>query len=56
MLGGAALVAAGIVFLVQTELDRPHQYQQERNDYLRGEIALLKKAAEELQELEKTRS
>jgi type IV pilus assembly protein PilN len=56
MLGGAALVAAGIVFLVQTELDRRIQYQQERNDYLRGEIALLKKAAEELQELQKTRS
>ena len=56
MLGGAALLAAGIVFLVQTELDRRIQYQQERNDYLRGEIALLKKAAEELQELQKTRS
>ena len=56
MLGGAALVAAGIVFLVQTELDLRIQYQQERNDYLRGEIALLKKAAEELQELQKTRS
>lgn len=56
MLGGAALVTAGIVFLVQTELDRRIQYQQERNDYLRGEIALLKKAAEELQELQKTRS
>lgn len=56
MLGGAALVAAGIVFLVQTELDRRIQYQQERNDYLRGEIAFLKKAAEELQELQKTRS
>lgn len=56
MLGGAALIAAGIVFLVQTELDRRIAYQQERNDYLRGEIALLKKAAEELQELQKTRS
>ena len=56
MLGGAALIAVGIVFLVQAELDRRIAYQQERNDYLRGEIALLKKAAEELQELQKTRS
>jgi type IV pilus assembly protein PilN len=53
---GAALVAAGVVFLVQTEIANRIEYQQERNNYLRGEIARLKKAAEELQELQKTRN
>lgn len=56
MLIGAALIAAGIVFLVQVELDHRIEYQQERNNYLRGELARLKKAAEELQELQKTRN
>jgi type IV pilus assembly protein PilN len=56
MLAGAALIAAGAVFLVQTEIGHRIDYQQERNNYLRGEIARLKKAAEELQELQKTRN
>ncbi|HRD65122.1 MAG TPA: PilN domain-containing protein [Candidatus Competibacter sp.] len=56
MLVAAALVAAGIVFLVYTEIANRIEYQQERNNYLRGEIARLKKAAEELQELQKTKN
>ncbi|HRD48256.1 MAG: PilN domain-containing protein [Candidatus Competibacter sp.] len=56
ILAGAALIAAGVVFLVQMEITRHIDYQQERNNYLRGEIARLKKAAEELQELQKTRN
>jgi type IV pilus assembly protein PilN len=47
---------AGIVFLVHTEIANRIEYQQERNNYLRGEIARLKKAAEELQELQKTKN
>jgi len=50
------LIAAGVVFLVQMEITHHIDYQQERNNYLRGEIARLKKAAEELQELQKTRN
>lgn len=56
MLGLAALAAVGIAFLVYTEIAHRIEYQQERNDYLRGEIARLKKAAEELQELQKTKA
>ncbi len=56
MLAAAALSALGIVFAVHTEIANRIEYQQERNDYLRGEIARLKKAAEELQELQKTKS
>jgi type IV pilus assembly protein PilN len=56
MLVAAALFGAGIVFLVSTEITHRIEYQQERNGYLRGEIARLKKAAEEMQELQKTRT
>jgi len=56
MLVAAALFGAGIVFLVYTEIAHRIEYQQERNNYLRGEIARLKKAAEEMQELQKTKS
>lgn len=56
MLAAAALGALGIVFLVHAEIASRIEYQQERNDYLRGEIARLKKAAEELQELQKTKN
>jgi len=56
ILAGAALIAAGMVFLVQVEITHRIEYQQERNNYLRGELARLKKAAEELQELQKTRN
>ncbi len=56
ILVAAALFGAGIVFLVYTEIANRIEYQQERNNYLRGEIALLKKAAEEMQELQKTRT
>lgn len=56
MLAAAALSALGIVFAVHTEIANRIEYQQERNDYLRGEIARLKKAAEELQELQKTKN
>jgi type IV pilus assembly protein PilN len=56
MLVAAALFGAGIVFLVYTEIAQRIEYQQERNNYLRGEIARLKKAAEEMQELQKTKT
>ena len=56
MLIVAALVGAGIVFGVYTEIAHRIQYQQERNNYLRDEIAQLKKAAEEIQELQKVKS
>jgi type IV pilus assembly protein PilN len=56
MLVAAALFGAGIVFLVYTEIAHRIEYQQERNNYLRGEIARLKKAAEEMQELQKTKT
>ena len=56
ILVAAAIFAIGIVFLVQTEIDSRIQYQQQRNEYLKGEIARLKKAAEELAELQKTKS
>ena len=56
MLVAAALFGAGIVFLVYAEIAHRIEYQQERNNYLRGEIARLKKAAEEMQELQKTKS
>lgn len=56
MLVAAALFGAGIVFLVYMEIAHRIEYQQERNNYLRGEIARLKKAAEEMQELQKTKS
>lgn len=56
MLVAAALFGAGILFLVYTEIAHRIEYQQERNNYLRGEIARLKKAAEEMQELQKTKT
>jgi len=56
MLAAAALFACGIVFLAYTEINSRIEFQQERNEYLRGEIARLKKAAEELAELRKTKA
>ncbi len=56
MLVAAVLFGAGIVFLVHTEIAHRIEYQQARNDYLRGEIARLKKAAEEMQELQKVKT
>ena len=56
MLALAALLAVGIVYLAYSEMEAQITFQQQRNDYLRGEIDLLKKAAEELAELQKTRS
>lgn len=56
MLAAAVLVAAGVLFLVHAEIASRIEFQQERNNYLRGEIALLKKAAEELAELQKTKN
>ena len=48
MLAAAALLAVGMVYLVHTEIASRIEFQQQRNEYLRGEIARLKKAAEEL--------
>lgn len=56
MLIAAALVGAGLLFLGYTEMSNRIQYQQDRNNYLRGEIARLKKAAEEMEELKKTKA
>lgn len=56
MLVVAALLAVGIVYLVHTEIASRIEFQQQRNEYLRGEIARLKKAAEELAELQKTKN
>ena len=56
MLIVAALLGAGLLFLAYTEMNNRIQYQQERNNYLRGEIARLKKAAEEMEELKKTKT
>ncbi|HAS50289.1 MAG TPA: pilus assembly protein PilN [Gammaproteobacteria bacterium] len=56
MLVIAALLAVGIVYLVHTEIAGRIEFQQQRNEYLRGEIARLKKAAEELAELQKTKN
>ena len=56
ILAVVALLAAGVVFVVQTEITDRIEYQQERNDYLRGELARLKKAAEEIQALQETRN
>jgi type IV pilus assembly protein PilN len=56
MLIAAALFGAGILFLAYTEIANRIEYQQERNNYLRGEIARLKKAAEEMQELQKVKT
>ena len=56
MLAVAALLAVGMVYLVHTEIASRIEFQQQRNEYLRGEIARLKKAAEELAELQKTKN
>lgn len=56
LLAIAAVLASGIVFLVHLEIANRIEFQQQRNEYLRGEIARLKKAAEELAELQKTKS
>jgi type IV pilus assembly protein PilN len=48
LLVAAALLALGIVYLAHTEIASRIEFQQQRNEYLRGEIARLKKASEEL--------
>ncbi len=55
LLAVAAAFAVGIVFLVYSEIANRIDYQKERNDYLRAELARLKKAAKELESLKKTR-
>jgi len=55
MLAVVALLAVGLVALVYSDVSQRIEFQQERNNYLRGEIARLKKAAEELQALQQTR-
>jgi type IV pilus assembly protein PilN len=56
MLAVVALLAVGLVALVYSDVGQRIEFQQERNNYLRGEIARLKKAAEELQALQQTRN
>ncbi len=56
MLVAAALLAMGLTYLAQSDIASRIEFQQQRNEYLRGEIARLKKAAEELAELQKTKN
>jgi len=56
MLAVVALLAVGLVALVYSDVSQRIEFQQERNNYLRGEIVRLKKAAEELQALHQTRN
>ena len=56
MLAVVALLAVGLVALVYSDVSQRIEFQQERNNYLRGEIVRLKKAAEELQALQQTRN
>ncbi len=56
MLAVVALLAVGLVAMVYSDVGQRIEFQQERNNYLRGEIARLKKAAEELQALQQTRN
>lgn len=55
MLITAAVIAAAGVFLTNKQIEAHIDSQEARNEYLRGEIARLKKAAAEVEELKKTR-
>lgn len=55
LLAVAGVIALGITYLGYSEMEARIEFQQQRNEYMRGEIARLKKAAEELAELQKTK-
>ena len=56
MLAGSAIVAAGVVFAVQTQLGLMIDYQQSRNNYIKSEIKKVEKAIVEIKQLEKKKS
>ena len=56
VLGGCALIAAGIVFLVITFYNRAIESQEQRNRFIQAEIAKIDKQITEIKELEKTRN
>jgi len=56
MLVGSAIVAAGVVFAVQTQLELMIDYQQSRNNYVKSEIKKVEKAIVEIKQLEKKKA
>lgn len=53
--GGAALISAGIIFLILHFYGNAIEHQQQRNRYLKGEIAQIDKQIKEIKDLENTR-
>ena len=53
VLGGVAVIAAGLVFLGKTYFDNEISNQQARNNYLQKNIDELNRQVEEIRELEK---
>lgn len=54
-LGGAALVSAGVIFLILHFYGNAIDFQQQRNSYLKDQIAQIDKQIKEIKDLEKTR-
>lgn len=52
---GAAIVAAGLVFLWKTDMDNRIAYQESRNDYIEAASRKLDSQIKEIQELRKRR-
>lgn len=52
---GAAIVAAGLVFLWKTDMDNRIAYQESRNDYIEAASRKLDSQIEEIKELRKRR-
>ncbi|MCK5696697.1 MAG: PilN domain-containing protein [Gammaproteobacteria bacterium] len=56
MLALAALLGAGVVFAVQTQLDLMIEHQESRNEYVKSEIKKVEKAIAEIKVLEKKKA
>lgn len=56
LLAGGSLLAALAVLLIHLLINQQIVYQEARNEYLRGEIARLKKAEAEVKELDKVKT
>ncbi len=56
LLAGSGLMAALMVLLIHAGINQEIVYQESRNEYLRGEIARLKKAEAEVKELDKVKA
>lgn len=56
MLGLGFAVAAGSVFMVMTGVQGAIDYQRERNNFLKGQIAEMDKKIKEIEELEKVKA